>query len=119
MIVDYLYCPFEIALCYVPSHVQLLVTPWTVALQVSLSMAFSRQESWRRVAIFFSMGSSIPRDRPASLVYPALANRSFTTKPPGKSAFEISLCIYFSGFSLHRSVTFSKDDHGLNTNNLS
>ena len=28
------------------SHVQLLVTPWTVALQVPLSMGFSRQEYW-------------------------------------------------------------------------
>ena len=28
------------------SHVQLLVTPWTVACQVPLSMEFSRQEYW-------------------------------------------------------------------------
>ena len=28
------------------SHVQLFVTPWTVAHQVSLSMEFSRQEYW-------------------------------------------------------------------------
>ena len=27
-----------------PSHVQLLVTPWTITLQASLSVAFSRQE---------------------------------------------------------------------------
>ena len=29
-----------------PSHVQLFVTPWTVACQASLSMEFSRQEYW-------------------------------------------------------------------------
>ena len=28
------------------SHVQLFVTPWTVACQASLSMEFSRQEYW-------------------------------------------------------------------------
>ena len=28
------------------SHVQLFVTPWTVARQVHLSMGFSRQEYW-------------------------------------------------------------------------
>ena len=28
------------------SHVQLLVTPWTVAHQAPLSMGFSRQEYW-------------------------------------------------------------------------
>ena len=28
------------------SHVQLFVTPWTVALQAPLSMEFSRQEDW-------------------------------------------------------------------------
>ena len=32
--------------CQSPRHAQLSVTPWTVALQAPLSMAFSRQESW-------------------------------------------------------------------------
>ena len=31
---------------YVLSHVQLFVTPWTVAYQAPLSMEFSRQEYW-------------------------------------------------------------------------
>ena len=30
------------------SHVQLFVTPWTVACQAPLSMEFSRQEYWSR-----------------------------------------------------------------------
>ena len=30
------------------SHVQLFVTPWTVAHQAPLSMGFSRQEYWSR-----------------------------------------------------------------------
>ena len=32
--------------CYSLSHVQLSVTPWTVAWQAPLSMEFSRQEYW-------------------------------------------------------------------------
>ena len=32
------------------SHVQLFVTPWTVARQASLSMGFSRQGYWSRLA---------------------------------------------------------------------
>ena len=31
------------------SHVQLFVTPWTVAWQAPLSMGFSHQESWSRL----------------------------------------------------------------------
>ena len=31
---------------YVPSHVWLSVTPWTIACQAPLSMEFSRQEEW-------------------------------------------------------------------------
>ena len=38
-------------------------TPWTVALQAPLSMGFSRQEYWSRVAISYSRGSSPPRDQ--------------------------------------------------------
>ena len=45
------------------SHIQLFVTPWTVACQVSLSMGFSRQEYWSRLLfllqrIFPTQGSS-------------------------------------------------------------
>ena len=32
--------------CYLFSHVQLFVNPWTVACQAPLSMGFSRQEYW-------------------------------------------------------------------------
>ena len=34
------------------SHAQLFVTPWTVACQASLSMAFSRQECWSGLPCF-------------------------------------------------------------------
>ena len=36
----------RLCVCLLLSHVQLSVTPWTVARQASLSMGFSRQESW-------------------------------------------------------------------------
>ena len=34
------------------SRVRFFVTPWTVACQVPLSMAFSRQEYWGEVPLF-------------------------------------------------------------------
>ena len=43
------------------SHVQLFVTPWTVACQVPLSMGFSRQEYWSGLPCPPS-GASQPRD---------------------------------------------------------
>ena len=63
------------------SHVQLFVTPWTVALQSFLSMGFPRQEYW----------SGLPFPLPGDLsdlgikpVSPALADGFFTTEPPRK-----------------------------------
>ena len=44
------------------SHVQLFVTPWTIAYQALLSMGFSRQEYWSGVALSFSRGFSSPKD---------------------------------------------------------
>ena len=48
------------------SHVQLLVTPWTVAHQVLLSMGFSRQEYWR----------GLPFPSPGDLPGPGIEPRS-------------------------------------------
>ena len=44
------------------SHVQLFVTPWTVARQVPLSMEFSRQEYW----------SGLPFPSPGDLPNPGI-----------------------------------------------
>ena len=49
-----------------------LVTPWTVACQLPLSMGFSRKEF---IAIFFSRGSSQPRNRTQES---CIAGRFFT-----------------------------------------
>ena len=35
-----------VCVCYTLNHIRLLVTSWTVACQVPLSMDFSRQEYW-------------------------------------------------------------------------
>ena len=73
------------------SHVQLLVTPCTVARQAPLSMGVTRQEHW----------SGLPRPPPedlpdlgierASLACPALAGGFFTTsatwEAPGKLSY--------------------------------
>ena len=62
------------------SHVQLFVTPWTVALKAPLSMGFSRQEYWSGLSF------PIPGDlhdsgiEPASLKSPASATGFFTTR---------------------------------------
>ena len=62
----------------------LFVTPWTVACQAPLSMGFSRQEYWSELP-FAPLGDPPdPRTEPTSSVSPALANRFFTTEPPGK-----------------------------------
>ena len=54
------------------SHVQLFVTPWTVAYQAPLSMEFSRQEHWTRLP-FPSLGDLLdPGIEPESLVCPVL-----------------------------------------------
>ena len=49
-----------------PSHVQLFVTPWTVARQVPLSVGFSRQEYW----------SGLPFPSPGDLPDPGIEPRS-------------------------------------------
>ena len=62
------------------SHVQLFVTPWTIARQAPLSVGFPRQEYWN--------GLPFP-DLGIEPVSPALAGRVFTTEPPGKSSLII------------------------------
>ena len=49
------------------SHVQLFVTPWTVARQAPLSMEFSRQEYWSMLAFSSPVDLSNPGIEPLSL----------------------------------------------------
>ena len=62
------------------SHVRLFTTPWTVAYQAPLSMGFSRQEYWSGChcllqRIFLTQGSHMVS---------RIADRHFTSEPPGK-----------------------------------
>ena len=57
----------------------LFVTPWTVALQASLSMGFSRQEYWRGLPCPPPGDLPDPGIEPTSFISPAFASRFFTT----------------------------------------
>ena len=63
------------------SHVQLFVTPWTVAYQAPPSMGFFQARVLEWIAISFFRGSSRPRIAPRS---PALQADALPSKPPGK-----------------------------------
>ena len=60
-------------------RVQLLVTPWTVAHQAPLSMGFSKQEYWSGLPVPPLGELPDPGIELASLAYPTLGGRFFTT----------------------------------------
>ena len=66
------------------SHVQLFVTPRTVAHQAPLSLGFSSKEHWSGLPFPSPEHLPNPRIKTTSPVSPALADRFFTTEPPGK-----------------------------------
>ena len=61
------------------SHVQLFVSPLTVAHQAPLSMGFSRQEYWSGLPCPLPGNLPNPGIEPTSLTSPALADGFFTT----------------------------------------
>ena len=63
------------------SHVQLFVTPWTVAHQAPPPMGFSRQEYWSGLPFPSSGDFPDPGIKPRS---PALQADALTSEPPGK-----------------------------------
>ena len=65
------------------SHLRLFETPWTVAHQASLSIEFSRQKYWSGVLFPLPGDLFDPGIKPTSLASPALADRFFTSEPPG------------------------------------
>ena len=66
------------------SCVQLFATLWTVALQVPLSMGFSRQEYCSGFPFPSPGDLPDPGIEPTTPAYPTLADGFFTTVPPGK-----------------------------------
>ena len=61
------------------SHIWLFVTPWTVDLQSSPSMEFSRQEYWNGLPFPTPGHLPNPGIEPASPISPALAGGFFAT----------------------------------------
>ena len=66
------------------SHVWLFATPWAIALQIHLSMGFSKQGYWS--GLLFPSPGDLPNPgiEPTSPGSLALADRFFTTEPCGK-----------------------------------
>ena len=77
------------------SHVQLFLTPWTVAHQAPLSMGFSRQEYW--------CGLPPPRDLPDPEIEPASLLHwqadSLPLAPPRKVLNSLTGDVWFSLFN--------------------
>ena len=67
------------------SHVWFFMTPWMVAHEAPLSMAFSRQEYWSGFPFPPSGDLPDPQFKLVSLVSSALAGRFFTSVSPGKT----------------------------------
>ena len=78
-------------LCCVLSHVQLFLTPWTVAHLAPLSMGFSRQEYWSRFPFPPPGDLPDPGIEPASLASPALTGRFLTTSTTWEAQVEVLL----------------------------
>ena len=75
-------CPNIYMLCCVLlSHVQLFVTPWTVANQAPLSMGFPRQEYWSGLP--FPPPGDLP-DPGTEPVSPTFQADSLPSEPRGK-----------------------------------
>ena len=79
------------------SHVRLVATPWTVALQAPLSSGFSRQECWG--GLLFPSPGDLP-DLAIELVSPVLAGRLFSTEPPEKPMVNKTECIDLCGLQV-------------------
>ena len=76
--------------CQSLSHVQLFVTPWSIAYQAPLSIYFSRQECWIRLPFsFWDLPS--PGIEPMS---PALQANSLPTQPPGRSFLTLTSVLF-------------------------
>ena len=72
----YFYGIFDVN-CWLLIHVQLFVTPWTVAHQAPLSTEFSRQEYWSGLPLLSPGAIPNPGIKPGS---PGLQVDSFTVR---------------------------------------
>ena len=75
-------CCLSILLLLFSCYVKLFVTPWTRALQASLSMEFSRQAYWSGLPFPSPRNLPDPGTEPGS---PALQADSLPSEPPGST----------------------------------
>ena len=73
------------------SHVQLFVTPWTVAHQDPQSTGFSRQEYWSGLSFPSSEDFPNPGIKLTYLTSPSLAGKFLPLAPPGKHLLVVKL----------------------------
>ena len=66
------------------SHVQLFLSPWTVARHAPLSLRFPRQEYWSGLPFPSPGDLPDPEIHPPSPASAALAGGFLTAEPPGK-----------------------------------
>ena len=69
----------------------LFATPWTIDHQVPKSMEFSRQGYFSQVAIYYSRGSSSPRDW---TYVSCIGGRFFITEPPREPHIYVYLLLF-------------------------
>ena len=83
------------------SCVRLFETPWTVAHQPLLSMGFSKQEYWSGLLCHSPGDLPNPGFEPASLMFPALAGRFFTTSATWEAHTSTSTHTYITHTHTH------------------
>ena len=69
------------------SHIQLFVTPWTIAYHASLFMEFLKQEYWSGLPFPSPGDLPDPGIEPVSPVPPALQEGSLPAEPLGKPLY--------------------------------
>ena len=69
------------------SHIQLFVTPWTVAYQAPLSVGFSRQEYWSELPFPSPGDLPNPGIEPGS---PTLQADALPSEPPGTTQSKVA-----------------------------
>ena len=97
-----LYCLRQFSSVQSLSRVRLFAAPWTVALQASPSMGFSRQEYWSGLPFPSPGDLPDPGIEPGS---PTLQADALLSEPPGKSK-KANTWVYAQNFSSGYQLTF-------------
>ena len=82
------------------SHIQIFVTPWTVAYQAPLSIEFSRHKYWSGFPCPPPGHLPNPGIKPMSLMSPTLEGRFFTTSTVWEAHVYVCVYIYVNAHTL-------------------